>query len=233
MRMSIDIAGCADYTPFHFNAPWLAGSNCYRSHTKGFTVSALGFHMDRAPSTRRIASPRVARPPHQWASTAESARAPRLAGRSKMSRNPGFNAPYPALQYASWGSRLKARISDSVFSITASPVSTLVLTIIAHNASHSTTRLIGWLGLVGNIVGIFKMTHEIGKTGQTRGRRMAHIRVIDADTFQPIGFSRSFLRLMAQIVDGCSTIGPFRPLWNSRRQTYADLISRSIVVVAW
>jgi len=150
-----------------------------------------------------------------------------------MSRNPGFNAPYPVLQYASWGSRLKARIADSVFSIVASPVSTLILAIIAQNASHSIIRVIGWWGLVGNIVGIFKMAYEIGRTGQTRGRRMVHIRVVDAGTFQPIGFSRSLLRLVAQIIDSCSIIGIFRPLWNSKRQTYADLISRSIVVVAW
>jgi uncharacterized RDD family membrane protein YckC len=150
-----------------------------------------------------------------------------------MSWNPGFNAPYPVLQYASWGSRLKARIADSVFSIIASPVSTLVLAIIAQNASHSIIRAIGWLGLVGNIGGIFKMAYAIGRTGQTRGRRMVHIRVVDADTFQPIGFSRSLLRLVAQIIDSCSIIGMFRPLWNSKRQTYADLISRSIVVVSW
>ncbi|MEU3740087.1 RDD family protein [Streptomyces sp. NPDC032198] len=149
-----------------------------------------------------------------------------------MSRNPGFNAPYPVLQYASWGSRLKARTADSVFSIVSSPVSTLVLTIIAQNASHSIVRVIGWLGLVGNIVGIFKMAYKVGRTGQTRGRRMAHIRVVDAHTFQPIGFSRSLLRLVAQIIDACSIIGVFRPLWNGKRQTYADLISRSIVVVA-
>ncbi|MEV7196859.1 RDD family protein [Streptomyces sp. NPDC093510] len=150
-----------------------------------------------------------------------------------MSRNPGFNAPYPALQYASWGSRLKARIADSVFSIVGSPASTLILTFIVQNASHSITRVIASLGLVGNIVGIFKMAHEIGRTGQTRGRRMVHIRVVDADTFQPIGFSRSLLRLMAQLIDGCSIVGIFRPLRNSKRQTYADRISRSIVVVAW
>jgi uncharacterized RDD family membrane protein YckC len=150
-----------------------------------------------------------------------------------MSWNPGFNAPYPVLQYAGWGSRAKARIADSVFSIVASPVSTVILTIIAQNASHSIARMIGWWGLVGNLVALFKMAYEVGKTGQTRGRRMAHIQVVDAHTFQPIGFSRSLLRLMAQIIDGCSIIGVFRPLWNSKRQTYADVISRSIVVVAW
>jgi uncharacterized RDD family membrane protein YckC len=70
-----------------------------------------------------------------------------------------------------------------------------------------------------------------GKTGQSIGKSVLKFRVISEQTWQPIGFWRSFLRQLAHYVDGLICyIGYLFPLWDDKRQTIADKIMSTVCV---
>jgi len=70
-----------------------------------------------------------------------------------------------------------------------------------------------------------------GTTGQSLGQKLMGIAVVDEDTGQPLGASRSILRSVLHIADiGTVFFGYIRPVFQYRRQTFADSISRSVVI---
>lgn len=67
--------------------------------------------------------------------------------------------------------------------------------------------------------------------GSTRGMRFFRLAVVDAQTGQPIGFGMAFVRRLAHIADSFACyIGFLWPLWDDRKQTFADKICNTIVV---
>jgi uncharacterized RDD family membrane protein YckC len=82
------------------------------------------------------------------------------------------------------------------------------------------------------VVAYLVMIAPVGRTGQSIGRSLVNIRVVDADTRQPIGLGRAFGRfLAAQFLSRwfCS-LGYLWMLFNGRKQTWHDLIVSSVVV---
>ena len=75
---------------------------------------------------------------------------------------------------------------------------------------------------------------EGGPTGQTLGKRLCNIRVVDADTGQPgVGTGRAVGRYLMSIVSGWAIgLGYFWMLWDPRNQTWHDKVARTIVVKA-
>jgi len=69
-----------------------------------------------------------------------------------------------------------------------------------------------------------------GRTGQSIGKRAMHCRLISETTNAPIGAMNAFLRDLVHIVDGAAYVGYLWPLWDDKRQTFADKIMRTIVV---
>ena len=91
----------------------------------------------------------------------------------------------------------------------------------------SVTFGIGWLIWAAIISG----------KGQTPGKQLLKLRIVDATTAQPIGFGRMFFMrgLVAGLVASIAipfTIGIllFMPFWDKRNQTLWDKISGTIVV---
>ena len=73
---------------------------------------------------------------------------------------------------------------------------------------------------------------EGGAAGQTLGKRLCGIRVVDADTYQPgIGVGRGVgrwaARFLSQIPCG---LGYLWMLWDPRKQTWHDKLVRTVVV---
>lgn len=72
-----------------------------------------------------------------------------------------------------------------------------------------------------------------GGQGQTIGKQVVGLRLIGEQSGQPIGTGKAFLRDIAHILDSiiCGLpIGYLWPLWDQKRQTWADKIMKTVVV---
>lgn len=90
-----------------------------------------------------------------------------------------------------------------------------------------------WWNLFANILGAaYYGMMEGGPTGQTLGKRVCGIRVVDANTGQPgIGIGRGIGRYFARILSGIALLlGYFWMLWDSKKQTWHDKLVSSVVV---
>ncbi|WP_067483885.1 RDD family protein [Actinomadura hibisca] len=133
-------------------------------------------------------------------------------------------------QLAEWGSRVGASLIDGLafFSVPG------IIYFIGYMMLANGSGLGGLLVLVGLIgyaaAGIYLIYME-GTTGQTLGKKQMGIRLVGAQTGQPIGFGGAFLRRIAHIADGFACyIGFLWPLWDERKQTFADKICNTLVV---
>jgi uncharacterized RDD family membrane protein YckC len=69
--------------------------------------------------------------------------------------------------------------------------------------------------------------------GQSLGKRAMNIKLVSEETGQPIGTLMAFVRDICHILDSfVCYIGWLFPLWDAKRQTFADKIMRTVVVPA-
>jgi len=71
-----------------------------------------------------------------------------------------------------------------------------------------------------------------GRTGQSLGKRVTKISLIGEETQAPIGAANAFIRDLVHILDWLSVVGYLWPLWDDKKQTFADKIMKTIVVSA-
>jgi len=96
--------------------------------------------------------------------------------------------------------------------------------------SSSLGALVGILGYIAAI-GIYGyFLYMTGITGQSPGKRVHGIKVISENTGQPLGGPAGILRYFAHIPDSICMIGYLFPLWDPKKQTFADKIQTSVVV---
>ncbi|MFI5933902.1 RDD family protein [Actinoplanes sp. NPDC051494] len=70
-----------------------------------------------------------------------------------------------------------------------------------------------------------------GRTGQSWGRKVLGVRLVDDRTGRPIGVGRAVLRDVAHLLDGALLcLGYLLPLVTAKRQTIGDKVSRTVVV---
>lgn len=81
--------------------------------------------------------------------------------------------------------------------------------------------------LVALVLGMLALQ---GWTGATPGKRVAGVAVVRRSDGRPAGIFASGLRVVAHLLDSILLIGYLRPLWNARRQTFADSIAGTLVV---
>ena len=84
----------------------------------------------------------------------------------------------------------------------------------------------------GFLVVVFIYLRALGSTGQTWGRRIVGIKVVDADQGTPIGFGRALGRQLfeAFISSWIFYLGFLWMLWDDRNQTWHDKVVNSVVV---
>jgi uncharacterized RDD family membrane protein YckC len=138
----------------------------------------------------------------------------------------GYGAP--AANYASWIQRVGAYLIDAI--IAAVPFLVLFLLGSAIGGGFG-----GFLLVIGYLVGIgiwiWNYVFRQGNTGQTIGKQQLGITLIRESDGQFVGPGMSFVRGLAHIVDGIPCdIGYLWPLWDNKRQTFADKICGTIVV---
>jgi uncharacterized RDD family membrane protein YckC len=90
-----------------------------------------------------------------------------------------------------------------------------------------------WFNLLNTLVGVaYYASLEGGPTGQTLGKRVCNIRVVDATTGQPgIGIGRGIGRYFARILSAIPLgLGYLWMLWDDRKQTWHDKLVTTVVV---
>lgn len=155
--------------------------------------------------------------------------------------------PAAAVPYASWFQRVGAYLVDAMLSIPAVVVIFIGLSIAAAGAETTTDPATGVTSLEGGnpagvvvavlgYVGIFVIylwntVFRQGRTGYSVGKQALGIKLIKEDSGQPMGAGMSFVRQIAHILDGLVCyIGYLWPLWDTKRQTFADKIMSTVVI---
>ncbi|MCA6092489.1 RDD family protein [Streptomyces sp. SCA3-4] len=171
---------------------------------------------------------------------------------------PGYGygqAPYGAPQLpplAGWGSRVGATLLDTLIGALVPLVGIVagaVMIFAAVDASEECTTtasgfeicthdsaaavpgmvVIGVSCLVAMFIG-FWMLYRQGKTGQTPGKKAMGISVLRERDGRPIGFWMTFVRNLCHIVDSFLYLGYLWPLWDEKKQTFADKIIGTVVI---
>jgi hypothetical protein len=85
------------------------------------------------------------------------------------------------------------------------------------------------LGAMG--VGVWNRVVRDGRTGRSLGRSATSTRLVLLRTGEPLGVAMCFVRGLCHILDRLPCcVGLLWPLWDARRQTFADKIVGSVVI---
>lgn len=152
----------------------------------------------------------------------------------------------PVASYANWGKRVGATLVDGLVSLLAGIPAWIGLIILSANTTTTTAAdgtvtsssdvgapvivliAVGYLLMIA--VGIWNIVIKQGRTGYSIGKGVLGIKLINEGTGQPIGAGMSFLRQIVHLVDQICYIGYLWPLWDSKRQTFADKIMGTVVL---
>jgi uncharacterized RDD family membrane protein YckC len=134
--------------------------------------------------------------------------------------------PAPAANYALWPKRVLGYLIDVAVMIPAYIV--IVIGAAIGGGFGALVVIVGYLAIIG--IFVWNICLKQGSTGQTIGKGVIGIKLIDEQTGQPIGAGMAFVRQIAHILDGFCFVGYLWPLWDEKRQTFADKILKTIVV---
>ena len=166
---------------------------------------------------------------------------------------PGYPAaPYPATAYAppgygvphnlaGWGLRVGASLIDGLIPMFLM-VPTLVFALATQvpavdSYGYPTTEptpagllalFLGWIATFA--FSLWNRTFRQGRTGQSLGKQAMRLRLVKEQTLAPTGPGLAFLRDLAHNLDSAAYIGYLWPLWDTKRQTFADKICTTYVV---
>lgn len=125
--------------------------------------------------------------------------------------------------YAETGPRILAGLVDY-----------LAITILAIFIQVVISRPLGLLVSLGGLgFGLYN-AYLNGETGQSIGKKMQNIKVVSAESGQPIGGGMGIVRYLCHIIDGCVCyLGYIFGLFIDKdKQTFADKIVKTVVVKA-
>jgi uncharacterized RDD family membrane protein YckC len=139
----------------------------------------------------------------------------------------GYGPPTPTSGYASWGKQVGATLLDAVIVIPF-----VIVAVIFFAIGHGIGPAIGVIAYIGAIAfGLWNQVFRQGKTGQTIGKQQLGIKVIREADGQIIGPGMTFVRQLAHVLDSITCyIGYLWPLWDDKRQTFADKVIGTIVI---
>jgi uncharacterized RDD family membrane protein YckC len=134
----------------------------------------------------------------------------------------GYPPPPDDLPYATWGKRVVGALID-----------------------YFVPGLVAWLlflavrplGVILYLAALAWVAYNLviqGQTGQSTGKRIAGTKLVLAATGQPVGVGLSIGRYFVHVVDSipCVPVGLLWPLWDAKRQTFADKILNTYVLDA-
>jgi uncharacterized RDD family membrane protein YckC len=155
---------------------------------------------------------------------------------------PGYLMAPVRSDYATWDKRVRARLIDQIPSYLGLTIFCVGYVILIVQLARSDGLSFDFEGAaVAMIIGLGVMLASLGwvaynrwliagRTGQSLGKRAMKIRLIGADTNAPIGARNAFLRDLVHILDALTIVGYLWPLWDHKRQTFADQIMKTVVI---
>lgn len=152
-------------------------------------------------------------------------------GQSPYGQQP-YGAPSAGVGYAHWGKRVGSYLIDSLLMM-AGMIPAFIGSAMMQDPGTATVG--GLLTAIGYILGlgifVWNTCLKQGRTGYSVGKGVLGIKLIKFDTGQPIGPGMAFVRQIAHILDGIPCyIGYLWPLWDSKRQTFADKVLSTVVI---
>jgi uncharacterized RDD family membrane protein YckC len=147
-------------------------------------------------------------------------------------------ALYQGQPLASWGGRVVAYLIDLLFGLLLSAPGGALIGVGAA-ATHGGVRvaliIVGsLLVVVGAIVQVWQSGWRQGARGQSWGKQVTGLRTVSAETMRPIGGPLGLLRWLVDSILGTISIlqllNYLWPLWDPRRQTWADKVVGSVVL---
>ncbi|UUZ61241.1 RDD family protein [Nocardioides sp. B-3] len=151
--------------------------------------------------------------------------------------------------FAHWGKRVGASLIDGLLGTVAQFPYFIGSAMAAGSATITTDPVTGEITSTGGGVSGFAMLlmalgivmgpaffvwntcFKQGRTGYSIGKGVMGIKLVKAESGQPIGAGMSFVRYLAHILDTIPClIGYLWPLWDAKRQTFADKIIGTYVI---
>jgi uncharacterized RDD family membrane protein YckC len=134
----------------------------------------------------------------------------------------------PASAYASWGQRVGAWAINYAISLALLIVAFIVVAIVGV-VSSTLAGLVAFVLYLGIVAVGFYFAYLDGE-GQSPGKAVMGIQVVSEQTGRNIGGGMGIGRQFVHILDGFCFIGYLFPLWDAKRQTFADKILNTVVV---
>jgi uncharacterized RDD family membrane protein YckC len=160
----------------------------------------------------------------------------------------GYDAPY-RVPYASWGRRVLGFLVDSFLGAVASVPLILGYSMLVDettwvtdssgeqqidsvDASGTTVAFLVLGVVIALAFYVYNSVIRQGRTGYSFGKTVVGIRLVKESTGEPMGAGLCFVRQLAHYVDSLLCyLGWFWPIWDRKRQTFADKIMRTVVVI--
>ena len=143
----------------------------------------------------------------------------------------GYDAGYatPTPELASFGNRALGWLIDYLAPVVVYWVLIAIVGSIGSSGIVALLSFVVWLALAAFL--LWNSGYQAGITGYSLGRKIAKTKLVSEATGQPLGAGAGIGRVFAHLIDGAICgIGWLFPLWDSKRQTIADKIVKSVVV---
>lgn len=142
-----------------------------------------------------------------------------------------YGTPTP---YAEWIKRVGAYLVDVAAMIPGYLVMLIAAPMLGSDngglsAIGFVIYLLGAVAVLG--IAIWNLIIRQGRTGWSIGKQVLGIRLIGERTGEPLGPGLTFVRLLCHILDQLPCyLGFLWPLWDAKKQTFADKIMSSVVI---
>ncbi|WP_406858954.1 RDD family protein [Streptomyces sp. HUAS MG47] len=143
----------------------------------------------------------------------------------------GAYPPAPAAfpELAHWGHRVGAHFLDGL--IILGPVYALMFLSIAINDSEEPQGPLLFVAAIYMFGMAFYQLYREGKRGQTIGKKVMGIQLLRERDGSPLGIGMALLRKITHIIDSLACyLGWLWPLWDEKRQTFADKVCNTVVI---
>jgi uncharacterized RDD family membrane protein YckC len=142
---------------------------------------------------------------------------------------------YMGRQLANWLQRVGAYLID--YLIAAIPLILVLIFAGVFTSTNSSASAEASGGLVflaylaTFIIWVYNRSILMGRTGQSWGKKALNLRLVRMVDGQPLGGLMCFVRDITHVLDAIPCmLGYLWPLWDARRQTFADKIINTVVL---